>query len=194
MRIMKEKLALTIFTLLLFLSPCQTFSETEKTISTDKYTFKIANSWTRATKSEERQIEEMMTKALQGIADANNFFVFQSPKGYMVVIYDVTFRQNKPTLKEGMEANKMNFIAGKERGIVRTVISNKIIEITGKKVLENDWVGTTKKRNNRNVTYIFNAPYKNVNMSVLAFFANDDAAFLRQMKKVISTFNFEPQS
>lgn len=177
--------------LLLLFSVCASSANAESTITAKNFTFKIPEQWSRVSESEEKEIRKTITKSLQGIANERSFFVFSTPNDYMVMVYDLEFNREKPTLEEGLAANDNNFRIGKSQGIVRAVLSNKIVMIDNKKALENDWIGKTSKKNNRNLTYIIETMDEKVSVNVSAFFPENDTMFSGQVKALLTSLIYK---
>lgn len=182
-----------MFTVLIFI-PCVTSAESGKTIVADNYTFTIPEQWSRVSKSEEREVRNVLLESTQGFADFNrNFFVFNTQERYMIIVYDIVYRGEKPSFKTGLDRNEQRFKMGVRNGIVKTILSNKIITVGDKSVLETDWVGNSRKENNRNLNYTIGTPNEKVNVSISAFFPENATLFANQIKKMLSTINFSPK-
>lgn len=162
-------------------------ADQEKTIIAEHFEFSIPVGWSRASSSDEHSIRSSVTRPFKSFAEEQSFFVFSSPKGYMIIVYDLKFSSKKPSLEQAQNANKQNFRMGKSQGIVRSVLSNNIIQLEGVRALENDWVGTTQKRLNRNLTYILYTEDEKVTLNVSAFFPENDNRFAEQIRNLLPT-------
>lgn len=101
--------------------------DSDKIVAAHGYIFKVGEQWLRAGTSDEGQIRNMMRKSMQGFAEFNNnFFVFNTPKGYMVMIYDVVYTGTRPSMAERLERSNQKFRMGVDRGIVKTILTNNI--------------------------------------------------------------------
>ena len=157
----------------------------EQTITADHFAFRVPVQWSRAGASDERQVRNLTTRALKGVADERNFFVFNSPQGYVVIVYDIVFRSEKQSLTEAQATNKQNFEMGVSRGIVKTMLSNSIVTVGKVEALENDWIAKTSKTNNRNLVYVMYTPDDKVSVNVSAFFPDSDEDFADQVKNIL---------
>ena len=179
-----------MFTLLIVI-PCIASAGSEEIIIAEGYIFKVSEQWSRVSKVEEREVRNVMLKSTQGFSDFNqNFFVFNTPDQYMIIMYDVVYRGEKPSFKTAIGRNEQRFEMGVRNGIVKTVLSNKVITIGNKSVLESDWVGNSRKANNRNLSYTIASPNEVTNIIISAFFPENETSFANRIRKMLSTINF----